>query len=673
MDNINQQDSFNLIEFFAGIGGAGIALAPTFKTVLANDNSSLKAEVFRANHPETPFDERSIKEIRSADLALANLFWMSFPCTNFSALGDSMGFEGTTSAFVFDGMRILGEARLLGKLPPMVCCENVARFASHDDGRDFAALVQSFVSLGYRVGALVIDADRFLPVLRKRLFIVAVRRDVVIPATLVRKKPDPAWHPEPLVKGVSRLPLAARRAWLWLTMPEPVGPVPPVGALLDADDRQHTWFSEERVERTLAGCRTADVAEVERLRAHGPVLGIIAAQRADRDAVPALPIYTDGIARCLTAGNARQLVLRADERGVRIREFSNGELARLSGLPEGFVLPNAVTKAARCVGDGLCIPAVEWLGRYILAPLAMAARQPAIRPGTEERRVASPPTRNRRGAKPTGRTGIKAEMSSTSFYLHPEDLDRLHREAANDGVSMEEWIRRELDCSLAVRGQPPLRRYVSKRGSKLPESANGDAPSRDGDKNGGKPKKTAKGKKPFFGRGPNPHVEWFTPPDILRRILRALGMERFDIDAFSPGEERSPVPARRYITREENAHYARLHGVVYANPPYGPEIGACVERCARAAATGEAELVVGLIPGNFDTRWWSDHIWGVTEIFLLKGRVKFIDGSGQGKNLGSGGGSALVLWGADASTVAAFRKEFPDATHISRDQGREAA
>ncbi len=553
----NQQETYTLIEFFAGIGGAGIALAPAFKTALANDNSPLKAAVFRQNHPDVPFDERSIKEVRAVGMTVADLFWVSFPCVNHSALGDGAGLKGMRASLVFDVSRILGEHSLLGTMPPVVCCENVTRFASHAESRDFAALVQTFLNLGYRVGAVVIDADRFRPVLRKRLFIVAIRRDVVVPSNMLLKKPDPAWHPAPLVQAVARLPLAARREWLWLTMPQPDAPVPSLAELLDDDDG-HAWFKPDRVERILAGCRAADVADVERMRADSSVLGIIAAQRTDRreGCTPALPIYTDGIARCFTAGRARQLVLRADPTGVRIRDFSGRELARLSGLPDDFVLPDALSSAVKCIGDGLSIPVVAWLGKHVLAPLVKAAREVAVvRPGTETKAaVTTPPTRNRRDEKDDTRTGIKRETSATSLYLYREDLDRLHRHAANDGAPLHEWVLRQLDGCLARRGEQPLRRHVSKRGKQRPTAANDVGASQDTHRAFERLAVTGEDEvKPFFGRGPSTHVEWYTPKPLLARILKALGREQFDVDAFSPGMERSPVPAIRYITREEDA------------------------------------------------------------------------------------------------------------------------
>ncbi len=655
--------SFSLVELFAGIGGASLALAPSFTTLLANDNSPLKAEYFRRNHPCAPFDSRSITELRAADLPKADLLWASFPCVDHSALGGGQGFDGKRGSLVFEMLRILGEHRLLGSLPPLVCCENVPRFVSHDGGKDFAALVQSLVSMGYRVGGMVVDSEQFLPVLRKRLFLVAVRRDVDVPPGIILKRPDPVWHPKPLVEAVATLPLHARRAWMWLGMPQPDAPVPPLASLLD-DGEEQEWFTDERVQRVLSGCRSADVAEVDRLRLEGQVLAIVAAQRADRmeGRRPALPIYTDGFARCLTAGAARQLVLRANADGIRIRNVTGAELARLLGLPPSFELPSTLSGSWKCVGDGLCIPVVAWLGRHILAPLAAASEQPHIvRPGTEM--LAGPPSRKRRGPDAVERVGIKHERASTSIYLTPADLDRLHRQAANDAVPLHEWILRELDATLARQGQPPLERWVSKR-DRGRGSSNEYNPSRDAAFAPKQPKAPS-----FFKGGAahlSTHCEWWTPQTLVQSLLDALGLKQFDLDAFSPGATLSHVPASKHYTRADNALVQPWHGVVFANPPYGRGIiQPCVARCRQAFGTGEARLVVGILPVRVETRWWSEGVTGWADVIMPTKRISFIDGTGR-----EGGSpahaSAIALWGATATEVAAMRALFPHASFMPR-------
>jgi DNA (cytosine-5)-methyltransferase 1 len=64
---------------------------------------------------------------------------------------------------------------------------------------------------GYRFGAVVMDAVRFVPQSRPRLFIVAVREDLTIPESSDTKGTefDPLWHPAHLVNAYERLPQPA--------------------------------------------------------------------------------------------------------------------------------------------------------------------------------------------------------------------------------------------------------------------------------------------------------------------------------------------------------------------------------------------------------------------------------------------------------------------------------
>jgi site-specific DNA-methyltransferase (adenine-specific) len=58
------------------------------------------------------------------------------------------------------------------------------------------------------------------------------------------------------------------------------------------------------------------------------------------------------------------------------------------------------------------------------------------------------------------------------------------------------------------------------------------------------------------------------------------------------------------------------------NPPYGKEIGKWMAKAHKAATTGEAEIIVCLVPARVDTRWWHDHA-AQGEVRFVKGRLRF--------------------------------------------------
>ena len=67
----------------------------------------------------------------------------------------------------------------------MIVLENVCGALTSHEGEDFAAIGAALAGGGYQFGAVVMDAAHFLPQSRPRLFIVAVRSDLSVPAGLI--------------------------------------------------------------------------------------------------------------------------------------------------------------------------------------------------------------------------------------------------------------------------------------------------------------------------------------------------------------------------------------------------------------------------------------------------------------------------------------------------------
>jgi site-specific DNA-methyltransferase (adenine-specific) len=79
-----------------------------------------------------------------------------------------------------------------------------------------------------------------------------------------------------------------------------------------------------------------------------------------------------------------------------------------------------------------------------------------------------------------------------------------------------------------------------------------------------------------------------------------------------------------YYTRDQDGLVQPWQGRVWCNPPYGREIGKWLEKAWRSVQSGEAEIVVCLVPARPDTAWW--HTWAVrAEVEFLRGRLRFGD------------------------------------------------
>ncbi|MDD5207250.1 MAG: DNA cytosine methyltransferase, partial [Desulfobacterales bacterium] len=160
-------------EFFAGIGLMRLGLEREGWTVsFANDISPDKREMYQANFGESNshFLLDDIHRLEPEQVPTVTLATASFPCNDLSLAGMRQGLGGVHSSAFWGFVRVLdkmGERR-----PPVVLLENVAGFLSSHGGRDFQAALLALNGLGYAVDAIIIDASRFVPQSRVRLFVI---------------------------------------------------------------------------------------------------------------------------------------------------------------------------------------------------------------------------------------------------------------------------------------------------------------------------------------------------------------------------------------------------------------------------------------------------------------------------------------------------------------------
>ena len=94
----------------------------------------------------------------------------------------------------------------------------------------------------------------------------------------------------------------------------------------------------------------------------------------------------------------------------------------------------------------------------------------------------------------------------------------------------------------------------------------------------------------------------------------------------------------------------------WMNPPYSR--GNIDKFCKKAYEESQKGcIVVGLLPGDFSTKWFHNYVMKAHEIRFLKRRVRFIDPD-NGKQAGSPTfGSIIVVWkpgAVDAPKVSAY-------------------
>lgn len=363
-------------EFFAGGGMVRAGLGDGWRCLFANDFDPRKAEIYRANWGDADLCVGDIARLTATDLpGAAALMWGSFPCQDLSLAGAGAGLGGARSGTFHDFWALARSLGDEGRGPRIVAIENVCGALTSRGGGDFATICRTFAEAGYRCGALVINADRFLPQSRPRLFVIGVRDDVAIDPALTIPAPVEPFHPATLRRAVDRLPADLRAHMLWWRLPEPGRPPADLDGLIEPDPSDAPWHSPAQTARLLALMAPIHVAKVEAARrAGGRRIGTLY-RRTRGDALGRKMQRAEArfdIAGCLRTpggGSSRQTVLVVEAGVVRSRLMSARETARLMGLPECYRLPESYSAACHLTGDGVAVPVVRHLAQWLFEPL----------------------------------------------------------------------------------------------------------------------------------------------------------------------------------------------------------------------------------------------------------------------------------------------------------------
>ncbi len=364
-------------EFFAGGGMARLGLGPGWRCLFANDLDFQKGLTYQANFGSGELTVGDIRRITTDLLPSgAELAWGSFPCQDLSLAGVGAGLEGERSGTFYPFWALIDRLAREGRAPRLVAMENVCGTLTSHDGRDFEAICATFARSGYRCGALVIDAELFVPQSRPRLFIVGVRRDVRLDPALLSPGPLLPFHTRSLCRAVERLPGALRSEVLWWNLPTPDHRVRTLADLVEEAPDDVCWRTASETGRLLAMMSPVNLAKVAAARRAGGrrVGGVYRRTRRGEDGsrLQRAEVRFDDVSGCLrtpAGGSSRQVILVVDGASVRSRLISARETARLMGLPEDYKLPKAYNAAYHLTGDGLVVDVVRHLAQRLFEPL----------------------------------------------------------------------------------------------------------------------------------------------------------------------------------------------------------------------------------------------------------------------------------------------------------------
>ena len=320
------------IEFFAGMGlvRAGLERAG-ISTIFAHDVCRTKQALYLENWGSGEFQLGDICQLSGEAVPKADIATASFPCVDLSVAGRRKGLNGSRSGLVFEFLRVLDE--MGDRAPPVVMLENVTGFMTVNNGSDWRSVIDRLNAQGYRTRHLCVDAKAFVPQSRVRVFIIGCR--------------DSSFE-----------------------LPEAPNPKKDL-RLSEIADRYAEWWAPKRLGAfltSLSPIQEERLASFQRMPNHG----YFGAFRRTRSGVPRWEVRADQIAgalRTTRGGSAKQAIVRAGQGGISARWMNVAEYARLQGAEHLSYCAVTPQQAMFALGDAVCVPVIEWIGKNCIAPL----------------------------------------------------------------------------------------------------------------------------------------------------------------------------------------------------------------------------------------------------------------------------------------------------------------
>ena len=122
----------------------------------------------------------------------------------------------------------------------------------------------------------------------------------------------------------------------------------------------------------------------------------------------------------------------------------------------------------------------------------------------------------------------------------------------------------------------------------------------------------------------------FTPADFMEHIYAAFGA----VDLDPCAHPLSPVVARRRIILSNGGDGLADEWsgkLVFVNPPFSAQLR-WLRRAYEQWQASNVDTVVCLVPVRTDSAWFHDTLSAVADIYLLQGRVRFLNSRGKGQH-----------------------------------------
>jgi DNA (cytosine-5)-methyltransferase 1 len=255
--------------------------------------------------------------------------------------------------------------------PPLVLVENVPGWLVSNKGKDFRVTVTALNDLGYACDVFILDALRFTPQSRLRVFLVGSKirlTNTTVELLLTR--------PKSLLSDQLRKCIVANKDLRWfyndLCAPPPLNTCGLSQIVERLDEKDDRWWSAVEVKRHLAMMNEAHRERVEGLK-NGVQLSYRTFFRRRRNGNQRAEVRDDDLSGCLrtaVGGSGKQFLVEAGQGTMKMRAMTPREYARLQGVPDHFPIRVNGVQALTGFGDAVCVPAIAWIANHVLTPLA---------------------------------------------------------------------------------------------------------------------------------------------------------------------------------------------------------------------------------------------------------------------------------------------------------------
>lgn len=323
---------YKIIDLFAGIGGIRLGFEQVFgreniECVFGSEINKFAAETYKINFGDDILND--ITQVNEADVPDHDILLAGFPCQNFSISGKQLGFNEARGTLFFDVARIIKE-----KQPNAFLLENVKNLQTHDKGKTFTVIINTLEQdLNYHIYYKVINALKFVPQNRPRIFIVGFRENLSFSEDFGYT--DPKDGDYPVLETILQDPI---------DIPEDI------------------WISEQYL-RGLKKHRARHEAKgngfgyriLDRQK-HAYTL-VCGGMGRERNLVP------ETLHENSWEKEGDSIRLRNHE---GLRNLTPRECARLQGFPESYILPKYKTRAYKQISNSVAIPVIKYIAGLML-------------------------------------------------------------------------------------------------------------------------------------------------------------------------------------------------------------------------------------------------------------------------------------------------------------------